>query len=46
MKILVTFAVQAEFAPWQRRRNFHARCRGDWPVFEADVRRQRRFAQF
>jgi len=34
MKILVTFAVQAEFAPWQRRRNF-MRLPGDWPVFEA-----------
>src|ERR1700739_2832689 len=29
MKILVTFAVQAEFAPWQRRRNF-MRVAGDW----------------
>lgn len=34
MKILVTFAVRAEFAPWQRRRNF-LRLRGDAPVFEA-----------
>jgi adenosylhomocysteine nucleosidase len=34
MRILVTFAVQAEFAPWQRRRNF-MRLPGDWPVFEA-----------
>jgi adenosylhomocysteine nucleosidase len=34
MKILVTFAVQAEFAPWQRRRNF-MRLAGEWPVFEA-----------
>jgi adenosylhomocysteine nucleosidase len=34
MKILVTFAVHAEFAPWQRRRNF-LRSRGDAPVFEA-----------
>jgi len=33
MKILVTFAVQAEFAPWRRRRNF-MRLAGDWPVFE------------
>src|ERR1700740_3442700 len=33
MKILVTLAVQAEFAPWQRRRNF-MRVAGDWPVFE------------
>jgi adenosylhomocysteine nucleosidase len=34
MKILVTFAVRAEFAPWQRRRNF-LRLPGDSPVFEA-----------
>src|SRR5579872_4430176 len=34
MKILVTFAVRAEFAPWQRRRNF-LRVPGDVPVFEA-----------
>jgi adenosylhomocysteine nucleosidase len=34
MKILVTFAVRAEFAPWQRRRNF-MRVPGDVPVFEA-----------
>jgi adenosylhomocysteine nucleosidase len=34
MKILVTFAVRTEFAPWQRRRNF-LRLPGDWPVFEA-----------
>jgi adenosylhomocysteine nucleosidase len=34
MKILVTFAVRAEFAPWQRRRNF-LRLRGGAPVFEA-----------
>ena len=33
MKILVTFAVQAEFAPWRRRRNF-LRLPGDLPVFE------------
>jgi adenosylhomocysteine nucleosidase len=34
MNILVTFAVRAEFAPWQRRRNF-LRVRGDATVFEA-----------
>ena len=34
MKILVTFAVRSEFAPWRRRRNF-LRLPGDWPVFEA-----------
>src|ERR1700733_10657526 len=33
MKILVTFAVRAEFAPWRRRRNF-MRLPGEWPVFE------------
>jgi adenosylhomocysteine nucleosidase len=33
MKILVTFAVRAEFGPWQRRRNF-MRLPGEWPVFE------------
>lgn len=38
MKILVTFAVRAEFAPWERRRNF-LRLRGDAPVFEADFGR-------
>jgi adenosylhomocysteine nucleosidase len=36
MKILVTFAVRAEFAPWQRRRSF-LRLRGDLPVFEAEI---------
>ncbi len=34
MKILVTFAVRSEFAPWQRRRSF-LRLPGDKPVFEA-----------
>ena len=34
IKILVTFAVRSEFAPWQRRRSF-LRQPGDWPVFEA-----------
>ena len=34
MKILVTFAVRAEFAPWQRRRNF-LQLPGDRPLFEA-----------
>jgi len=34
MKILVTFAVRSEFAPWRRRRNF-LRLPGDVPVFEA-----------
>jgi adenosylhomocysteine nucleosidase len=35
MNILVTFAVQAEFTPWQKRRNFR-RLPGDWPVFESE----------
>jgi adenosylhomocysteine nucleosidase len=34
MNILVTFAVEAEFAPWQKRRKFR-RLPGDWPRFEA-----------
>jgi adenosylhomocysteine nucleosidase len=34
MKILVTFAVRSEFAPWQRRRSF-LRLPGEFPVFEA-----------
>lgn len=34
MNILVTFAVQAEFSPWQRRRNFR-RLPGERPVFES-----------
>ena len=36
MKILVTFAVRSEFAPWQRRRSF-LRLPGEWPVFEAMI---------
>src|ERR1035438_1369523 len=35
MNILVTFAVQAEFSPWQRRRKFR-RVSGEWPVFESE----------
>jgi adenosylhomocysteine nucleosidase len=35
MKILVTFAVQSEFAPWQRRRSF-LRLPGDLPMFETN----------
>ena len=34
MNILVTFAVEAEFAPWRARRKFR-RLPGDWPRFEA-----------
>ena len=36
MNILVTFAVQAEFAPWRRRRDFR-QLPGDLPVFEAEI---------
>jgi adenosylhomocysteine nucleosidase len=35
MNILVIFAVQAEFTPWQRRRNFR-RLPGNWPIFETE----------
>jgi adenosylhomocysteine nucleosidase len=34
MNIMVTFAVEAEFAPWRNRRKFR-RLPGDWPRFEA-----------
>jgi adenosylhomocysteine nucleosidase len=34
MNILITFAVEAEFAPWQKRRKFQ-RVSGDVPCFEA-----------
>src|SRR5260370_31982214 len=34
MNILVMFAVEAEFAPWRKRRKFR-RLPGDWPRFEA-----------
>jgi adenosylhomocysteine nucleosidase len=34
MNILVTFAVEAEFAPWRNRRKFR-RLPGEWPWFEA-----------
>src|SRR5258708_40222948 len=34
MNILVTFAVEAEFAPWRNRRKFR-RLPGDRPRFEA-----------
>src|SRR5579863_9482323 len=35
MNVLVTFAVKAEFAVWQRRREFR-RAPGEWPCFEAE----------
>src|SRR6202521_4949015 len=34
MNILVTFAVETEYAPWRKRRKFR-RLPGDWPRFEA-----------
>jgi adenosylhomocysteine nucleosidase len=36
MNILVTFAVEAEFAPWRNRRKFR-RLPGEWPRFEAQI---------
>jgi adenosylhomocysteine nucleosidase len=33
MNILVTFAVEAEFAPWRKRRKFR-RLAADWPSYE------------
>ncbi len=35
MDILVTFAVEAEFAPWRRSRKFR-KVPGEWPRFEAE----------
>jgi adenosylhomocysteine nucleosidase len=35
MKILVTFAVKAEFAAWQRRRDFRPAA-AEWPRYEAE----------
>ena len=37
MRVLVTFAVEAEFAPWRRLRQFKTRSRGDICVFETQV---------
>ncbi len=39
MRILVTFAVEAEFAPWRKLRQFKTRSIGDICVFEAQVGR-------
>jgi len=39
MRVLVTFAVEAEFAPWRRLRNFTTRKVGDITVFEAQIGR-------
>jgi adenosylhomocysteine nucleosidase len=39
MRILVTFAVEAEFAPWRKLRQFKTRAIGDICVFEAQVGR-------
>jgi nucleoside phosphorylase len=37
MRILVTFAVEAEFAPWRRLRNLEPTAISDLPVFRARV---------
>jgi nucleoside phosphorylase len=39
MRILVTFAVEAEFAPWRKLRQFNTRTIDDISVFEAQVGR-------
>src|SRR5258708_12849020 len=39
MRILVTFAVEAEFAPWRKLRQFKTRAIGEIRVFEAQVGR-------
>jgi nucleoside phosphorylase len=39
MRILVTFAVEAEFAPWRKLRKFKTRAIGDICIFEALVGR-------
>jgi adenosylhomocysteine nucleosidase len=37
MKILVTFALKAEFAAWQRRRNFRQLAERPYPLYAADM---------
>lgn len=39
MRVLVTFAVEAEFAPWRRLRNLEARNVGDYTLYEAQIGR-------
>ena len=39
MRVLVTFAVDAEFAPWRKLRTFKTRAVGDVSVFEAQIGR-------
>lgn len=39
MRILVTFAVEAEFAPWRKLRNLRRRSVADFQVFEAQIGR-------
>lgn len=39
MRILVTFAVEAEFAPWRRLRNLRPRVVGSSEVFQAQIGR-------
>jgi adenosylhomocysteine nucleosidase len=37
LKILVTFAVEAEFAPWRKSRGFVARKLGNVPIYTAEI---------
>lgn len=37
MRVLVTFAVEAEFAPWRRRRGFQQTAKGRAPLFHARI---------
>src|SRR5712675_128676 len=39
MRILVTFAVEAEFAPWRRLRDLHEVKIGDVPAYQAQIGR-------
>jgi adenosylhomocysteine nucleosidase len=39
MRVLVTFAVDAEFAPWRKLRDLQTRTKGDFTVYEAQVGR-------
>src|SRR5215472_15221848 len=39
MRVLVTFAVEAEFAPWRKLRNLSTRGVGGFPVHEAKIGR-------
>jgi adenosylhomocysteine nucleosidase len=39
MRVLVTFAVEAEFAPWRKLRNLSSRQVGDFTAYEAKIGR-------